>query len=99
MKGCVGLGTTTVSKQSVQDRYVKAITAVQTAVTRRATGMQGYEHRPHNLSGSKLLCKPLSHQVTGKIIFHHFIEKSQQLTVKTAERCTYTKSNVTYNPD
>jgi len=44
MEGCVGLGTTTASKQSAQGRYVTAITvllAAQAFMPHWATGAQG----------------------------------------------------------
>jgi len=52
MEGWVGLGTTTVSKQSTQNRYVTGITAVScsTAMPHRQLERSGYGRRTHDLS-------------------------------------------------
>jgi len=66
MEGWVGLGITTVSKQSAQDHYMTgiAVLAVQTAMPQWATGAQGLSasnSQPLRLWAVKLTTEPPSH--------------------------------------
>jgi len=57
MESWVGLGTTMVSKQSAQDRYVTAITVVCCSNHYASLGNWSYECRTHDLSGHKPRCR------------------------------------------
>jgi len=74
MEGRVGPGTATVSKQSAQDRYVTAITAVSCSSCHASLG--NCNTGSIELSGRKPRHRPVTHRVTRLI----FVERSTLLT-------------------